>query len=284
MNLPLLVVPASIEPSVPALIAGAGESAAWRFLEFFTVNIRNPNTRAAYTRAAGMFLRWCEDRAIAELRLIQPFHVAGYIEELQVRMSAPTVKQHLACLRMLFDWLVTGQVIPANPAHAVRGPRHSVSRGATTAVISSVEARELLDSMDATSVVGLRDRALVAVDGLHLRPCLGRRRPQRSRTTTRRTSAGGFASVRKTARSTRCPAITSLKPIWTPISMPPALEDDRKGATVPHGPIGRTGQLSNPPTSAAPMSGTWCSDVPATPSSKPRSAVTPSAQLESRTT
>ncbi len=76
--------------------------------------------------------------------------------------SAPTVKQHLACLRMLFDWLVTGQILPSNPAHAVRGPRHSVQKGAT-AVISSAEARELLDSMDSKSLVGLRDRAIVAV-------------------------------------------------------------------------------------------------------------------------
>jgi site-specific recombinase XerD len=63
---------------------------------------------------------------------------------------------------MLFDWLVTGQVMPSNPAHSVRGPRHSVDKGATP-VISSEEARELLDSMDATSLVRLRDRALVAV-------------------------------------------------------------------------------------------------------------------------
>jgi len=63
---------------------------------------------------------------------------------------------------MLFDWLVTGQVLPSNPAHAVRGPRHSVQKGAT-AVISSAEARELLDSMNVESVVGLRDRAIVAV-------------------------------------------------------------------------------------------------------------------------
>ncbi len=84
------------------------------------------------------------------------------VEQLGRERSAPTVKQHLACLRMLFDWLVTGQVIPSNPAHAVRGPRHSVTKG-STAVISSAEARELLDSMDAATVVGLRDRALVAV-------------------------------------------------------------------------------------------------------------------------
>jgi integrase/recombinase XerD len=147
---------------LPALIAGAGKKAATRFLEFFTVNIRNKNTRVAYGRAAGNFLHWCEGRGITRIEDVQPIHVAGYIEELGRLRSAPTVKQHLACIRMLFDWLVTGQIIPANPAHAVRGPRHSVSKGAT-AVISSAEARELLDSMDASSVVGLRDRAIVAV-------------------------------------------------------------------------------------------------------------------------
>jgi len=147
---------------LPALIGREGKQAGLRFLEFFTVHIRNPNTRAAYGHAAGAFLRWCEDRGIPELRQVQPVHVAAYIERLGRERSAPTVKQHLACIRMLFDWLVTGQVMPLNPAHAVRGPRHSVSKGAT-AVISSAEARELLDSMKASTVVGLRDRALVAV-------------------------------------------------------------------------------------------------------------------------
>ena len=148
--------------SLPVLVGREGESGRRRFLEFFTVNIRNANTRTAYTHAAEVFLAWCEARGITELRSIQPVHVAGYIEQLQKERSAPTVKQHLACLRMLFDWLVTGQVIPSNPSHAVRGPRHSVTKG-MTAVISSAEARELLDSMDASTVVGLRDRALVAV-------------------------------------------------------------------------------------------------------------------------
>lgn len=148
--------------ALPVLIERAGKTAARRFLEFFTVNIRNTNTRAAYGRAAGAFLRWCEDRGIADLHQVQPVHVAAYVENLGHERSAPTVKQHLACLRMLFDWLVTGQVIPSNPAHAVRGPRHSVSKGATP-VISSAEARDLLDSMDTSTVVGLRDRALVAV-------------------------------------------------------------------------------------------------------------------------
>src|SRR6202162_398040 len=147
---------------LPALIAGAGEQAAWRFLEFFTVNIRNKNTRAAYARAAGAFLRWCEGQGIGELGRVQPVHVAAYIELLQGERSAPTVKQHLACIRMLFDWLVTGQVMPSNPAHSVRGPRHSVSKGVTP-VLSSEEATALLTGMDVSTVVGLRDRAIIAV-------------------------------------------------------------------------------------------------------------------------
>ena len=155
-----LIAPAGL--ALPALIERAGKPAARRFLEFFTVNIRNPNTRAAYGRAAGAFLNWCEEHGLSELQQLQPVHVAAYIEQLGRTRSAPTVKQHLACLRMLFDWLVTGQIMPSNPAHAVRGPRHSVAKG-STAVISSAEARELLDSMDASTVVGLRDRALVAV-------------------------------------------------------------------------------------------------------------------------
>jgi site-specific recombinase XerC len=77
-------------------------------------------------------------------------------------MSKPTVKQHLAAVRMLFDWLVTGQVVATNPAHAVHGPKHVVKRGKTT-VLTAEQARELLDSIDTTTLVGLRDRALISV-------------------------------------------------------------------------------------------------------------------------
>jgi len=80
-------------PSLPALIAAAGERASWRFLEFFTVNIRNKNTRAAYTVAASAFLRWCEEKGMTELAEVKPVHVAAYIEGLQATMKAPSVKQ-----------------------------------------------------------------------------------------------------------------------------------------------------------------------------------------------
>jgi site-specific recombinase XerD len=147
---------------LPALIAGAGDRAALRFLEYFTVNIRNKNTQAAYARAAADFLNWCDGQGISELGRVQPVHVAAYIELLQEKRSAPTVKQHLACIRMLFDWLVIGQIMPTNPAHSVRGPRHSVTKGVTP-VLSSEETTALLTGMNVSTVVGLRDRALIAV-------------------------------------------------------------------------------------------------------------------------
>lgn len=85
-----------------------------------------------------------------------------YIEDLTNRFEAPTVKQHLAAIRMLFDWLVIGQVVPMNPASSVRGPKHVVKRGKTP-VLSAAEARELLDSIDLMEIIGLRDRALIGL-------------------------------------------------------------------------------------------------------------------------
>jgi site-specific recombinase XerD len=146
----------------PALIAQADPRTKGRFLEFFTVNTRNPNTRMAYERAAAAFLDWCERQGLEALAQIQPIHVAAYIEELQGKVAATTVKHRLATVRMLFDWLVTGQVVPSNPAHSVRGPRHSVTKGMTP-VLSSQEARDLIRGVDTSTAVALRDRALIAL-------------------------------------------------------------------------------------------------------------------------
>ncbi len=94
---------------------------AKRVFEFFTANIRNPNTRKAYAKAAADFAAWCEARDLDQRRDVQPVHVAAYVEDLQQRVAAPSVKLHLAAIRMLFDWLVVGQVMPSNPASGVTG-------------------------------------------------------------------------------------------------------------------------------------------------------------------
>ncbi len=146
--------------AVPVLYAPTAQ-AARRFIEYFAANIRNPNTRRAYFRAARQFAAWCEAQALTAIQDIEPIHVAAYVELLDERLAKPSVKQHLAAIRMLFDWLVVGQVIAINPAAPVRGPRYTVKKGKTP-VLTAEEARALLDSIDASSVAGLRDRALIA--------------------------------------------------------------------------------------------------------------------------
>jgi site-specific recombinase XerD len=147
---------------VPALIAAAGERASLRFLEFFAANIRNPHTRRAYGRAVAAFLVWCEDNGVRSVAAVQPLHVAAWIELQTQAHAAPTVKARLAAIRHLFDWLVTGQIVPVNPASSVRGPSHTVTVGKTP-VLAPEEARALIDSIEVTTIVGLRDRALIAL-------------------------------------------------------------------------------------------------------------------------
>jgi site-specific recombinase XerD len=154
---------AAIDTStLPQLVTAAGDRASLRFLEFLAANIRNPHTRRAYSRAVGEFHTWCADAGVPSIAGVQPLHVATWIEGQTRELSAPTVKQQLAAVRHLFDWLVTGQVVPVNPAGSVRGPSHIVKSGKTP-VLDPAEARVLLDSIDVTTPAGLRDRALIGL-------------------------------------------------------------------------------------------------------------------------
>jgi site-specific recombinase XerD len=146
------------QAALPALFLPDAK-AAERFMGFFSVHIRNLNTRRAYYRVAEAFSDWCAGRGVHRLADVRPMHVAAYIEGLP--LAKPSIKQHLAALRMLFDWLVIGHVIEVNPAHAVRGPKHVVKKGRTP-VLERDEARTLLDSIDTDTFIGLRDRALIA--------------------------------------------------------------------------------------------------------------------------
>src|ERR1700722_2372846 len=145
---------------VPALIADLGDAAGWRYVEFFTAKMNNEHKRRACARACARFFAWCEDRGLT-LAAIRPFDVAAWVKELQENHGAPGVKQQLAAVRMLFDWLITGQVMPMNPAAAVRGPKHVVKTGKTP-VLDAEEWRRLIDTIPVETVRDLRDRALIA--------------------------------------------------------------------------------------------------------------------------
>ncbi|MEF8795179.1 MAG: tyrosine-type recombinase/integrase [Salinivenus sp.] len=150
-----------LRSTLPAVLQDAGEGAAERVIEFFTAEIRNENTRAAYARAVRRFFRWADQRGL-NLFDIEPVHVAAYVEE-DGRAPA-TIKQNLAALRRLFDFLVTGQVLSSNPAEPVRSPKLETDGGKTPALTAG-EARELLDSIVAgkQELPQLRDRALIGV-------------------------------------------------------------------------------------------------------------------------
>jgi len=147
---------------VPAVIARAGGKTQKRFIEFFAARIRNSNTREAYVRAVADFFGWCDECGIGDLIDIEPVHVAAWVELKTRSCGAQTVKQRLAALRHVFDWLVSGHVIHANPAAVVRGPKHSYTKGKTP-ILTPDEARRLIRSIPADTVVGQRDRALVGV-------------------------------------------------------------------------------------------------------------------------
>lgn len=142
----------------PPLIPRAGQKAAFRFVEFFTANIRNRNTRRAYGQAVGQFFPWCETKNL-DFHQLNPVVIAAYIK--QHSAAAPTVKQHLAALRMLFDWLVIGQILPVNPASSVRGPKHVVRKGKTP--VSEILKADDGAKHEEPFLMRLRDQALIAL-------------------------------------------------------------------------------------------------------------------------
>jgi site-specific recombinase XerD len=150
-----------VADAAPPAMFLADRAAADRFFDFFTANIRNLHTRRAYYNAVCKFAEFCDERGVLDLAHVKPLHVPGYVESLRSSFAKPTIKQHLAAIRMLFDWPVVGQIIGANPAHAVRGPRHVVVKGRTP-VLNREEALALLAGIDVSTPTGLRDRALIA--------------------------------------------------------------------------------------------------------------------------
>ena len=153
--------PALLPSSLPSLFTARPEVRTW-LRDFFSAHIRKPHTRRAYREAVRQFSAFCAEYGIVDLGQVEPVHVAAFVEA-QLQLHAKlTVKLRLAALRMFFDCMVVGQVLRTNPAHAVRGPKHTQRRGKTP-VLQADEARTLLDTIDAASLPGLPDRALIGL-------------------------------------------------------------------------------------------------------------------------
>src|SRR3954451_22906559 len=103
-----VAVPGVGEVPVPAVVAASGPEVATRFLEFFLVAIRNPNTRRAYAAAVRAFCAWLERHGAPDLTAVEPVHVATYVEQLGRTHTKPSVALHLAAIKRFFAFLVAG--------------------------------------------------------------------------------------------------------------------------------------------------------------------------------
>ena len=209
---PPALIRAGLE-TLPAIIRDRGERASRRFIEFFTASIRNRNTRAAYARAVKQFLDWCEDRRL-ELHDIDALTVAAYVEQLGSRTAKPAVKQHLAAIRQLFAYLTSGGILEVNPAASVRGPKYVVKRGKTP-VLSAAEARQLLDSIESDTLIGLRDRALIGMM-VYSFARVGAAVTMKGGDLFQHRKRCGCGCTRRAASATRFPAIPNWKAILQP--------------------------------------------------------------------
>jgi site-specific recombinase XerC len=96
--------------------------------------MRNPHTRRAYYRAADEFLTWCASAGVPSIAAVQPVHIATWIEASTRELAAPSVKQRLAALRHLFDWLVNGQSSRSTRRTRCAGPTRRDLRANTGAL------------------------------------------------------------------------------------------------------------------------------------------------------
>lgn len=147
---------------MPALVS-ADPRARYAILEFFKAKIRNAHTRRAYIRAAEDFLRFAGQTPTGQrIETIRSVDVSDWVATMEAAgLAAPTIKQRLAAVRMLFSALLEAHSVDINPATVVKGPRYSVDIGKTS-VLTGEEVRALFDSIDCATLIGLRDRALIA--------------------------------------------------------------------------------------------------------------------------
>jgi site-specific recombinase XerD len=155
-------LPSTVSDELPDIIHRAGANAVFATKEFFSGTLRNPHTQRAYRYAVKLFLAWAEKHGGGELTLIAPWHVGQYLTEMAQTTSIATRNQHLSALRHFFDGMVTRHAIALNPALSVRGERYAVIEGKTPEIPID-QARKLLASIDTSHIVGLRDRAILAM-------------------------------------------------------------------------------------------------------------------------
>lgn len=155
---------ANVSSTIPEIVVQSGTAAANSYVDFLLAEYPNENTRRAYKRQLDRFLGWCgtydwDPAAARVLAGITPRMCAAFRD--RVRGSASDKKQRLAALRKFFDLLVERHICLINPARSTRNPKEQLEEGKTTE-IPAKEVERLIEAVDATTLIGLRDRAVIA--------------------------------------------------------------------------------------------------------------------------
>lgn len=144
---------------LPVAIREAGHASGFAYEEFLFGQIRNPNTRRAYQAAINRFLEWLRQQDLPLVK-VAPRDVGDYLDSL--KLSIPSKKLHRAALNHFFDFQVQRHAVVLNPVSSVRNERYQVAEGKTPE-ITIKQARRLFGAIEGSTVVGLRDRAAIAV-------------------------------------------------------------------------------------------------------------------------
>ena len=159
----LVTLNEQVNGDVPALLRSAGPRATETVIEFFLTQLRSQNTRLAYGRNISQFCKWMNDHGVSQFHEVAPARVAAWIRQMEQSGAKPSsVQQRLSALKSLFSYMVSEGVIFRNPAIAIKAKNDKINRGRTP-VIDGSEAGRLLRSIETTTLVGLRDRALIGV-------------------------------------------------------------------------------------------------------------------------
>ena len=125
-------------------------------------NIDNVQTRRAYESDVREFMNFAGIEDPDLFRQVGRAHVLAWRRDLERRaLAGTTIRRKLSALSSLFAALCEANVVQGNPVDGVKRPRLGGQQGATPA-IGDDQARALLAAPDATTLQGLRDRALLA--------------------------------------------------------------------------------------------------------------------------
>ncbi|HOA62237.1 MAG: tyrosine-type recombinase/integrase [Verrucomicrobia bacterium] len=144
---------------LPAAIQEAGAASGFAYEEFLFGHIPNPSTHRAYQAAVNRFLEWLRLREVS-LGRVTPRDVGDCLDSLN--LAIPSKKLHRAALNHFFDFQVQRHAVVLNPVSSVRNERDQVTEGRTPE-ITVEQARRMFGSIEGSTVVGLRERAAIAV-------------------------------------------------------------------------------------------------------------------------